>query len=134
MSMLFDELRVAFANRSSIPTQPIEFRLYGLDSDGGSWAIDNFALIAGLVSPATFDLPPTAPPQVITTIGDATPPSIRRPAPADPDGDPLAISERRRSRGDGRHDAKADGQYVFLPPPADRQRAAEVHASWTAGV
>src|SRR5262249_29804323 len=98
------------------PTQPIEFRLYGLDSTGGAWAIDNFALIAGLVSVPTFDLPPKPQPQVFTTVeGNATGPFNLTTGAIDPNGDPMAISTVGISSGSGVLTRRPDKQYVFTP-------------------
>jgi hypothetical protein len=107
---------VQFAQSFLHPTQPIEFRLYGLDAAGGSWAIDDFALIAGLVSPAKFDLPPKTQPQLVTTVsGNATLPFNPTAGATDPNGDPIAISAGPAATSAGVLTRNAAGQYLFTP-------------------
>ena len=106
-----DSVRFSFIH----PTEGIEFRLYGLDATGnGSWRIDNFALIAGLVSPAVFNAPPVLPPflfdvdlggsAVVDPIGRAT----------DANGDPVDVVDFSAPTGLGSL-VRSGNVFVFTP-------------------
>lgn len=106
-----DSVRFSFIH----PTEGIEFRLYGLDATGnGSWRIDNFALIAGLVSPADFNAPPVLPPfsfavdlggaAVVDPIGRTT----------DANGDPVDVVNVSAPAGAGTL-VRSGNVFVFTP-------------------
>ena len=81
--MLFDKT-LLIAKSLLHPNEHVEFRLYGLDSEGGSWSIDDFALIAGTSSRRQRSICRRSRSRKSLRRSKATPrrPSIQLPAPA----------------------------------------------------
>ena len=106
-----DSIRFSFIH----PTEGIEFRLYGLDATGnGSWRIDNFALIAGVVQPGVFNLPPVLPPFsfAVDLGGSAAVDPIDR--TTDANGDPVDVVGVSVPAGAGSV-VRSGNVFVFTP-------------------